>query len=406
MGHILIKLGWLIRSAILSALVGVASGACAWALFKALVWATALRQANLWLVWGLPVAGLISGLAYHAWGREAGRGSNLIIDEIHQPVQSLPWMGGVLVFLATVLTHLFGGSAGREGTVVQVSATLADQIRRVITVTAEERKRLLIAGVSAGFAVAVDAPWAGMVFGIEVLTVGRFGVFGWFQALVAAQVSRHFGHFLGMEHLPSPQVAVPYFELSLIPWVLVAGLVFGLSGRIFVLLTHGVSSVFSKVFRYPPLRPFLGGVLLVLLFQLEGSTRFMGLGIETIQGAFAGSGKPDLAPLKGVFSALTVGSGLRGGEYVPLVFIGATTGSFLSSLIPVATPLLTALGFVSVFAGAANTPIACTILAVELFGGKVAVYALLACLMSFAVSGKSGIYPSQRRGLPGPQGLS
>lgn len=378
--------------------MGVASGACAWALFRVLTWATSLRQANPWLVLGLPVAGLITGLAYHRWGREAVRGSNLIIDEVHQPVQSLPLKGGVLAFVATVLTHLVGGSVGREGTVVQMSATLADQIPRGITLGFEERKRLLIAGVASGFAAAVDAPWAGMIFGMEVLTVGRFSVFGWFQALVAAQIAARTGGLLGMQHLPSPEVSVPVFEVRWIPWVLMVGVVFGLSGRIFVFLTHLVSDLFSKGLRYPPLRPFLGGALLVILFKVEGSDRFMGLGTEIIQGAFSNPGSFELAPFKVLFSALTVGSGFRGGEFVPLVFVGATTGNFLSTLLPVTAPLLTALGFVAVFAGVANTPIACTVLAMELFGPSMGVYALLACLLSFAVSGKSGIYPSQRRG--------
>lgn len=177
---------------------------------------------------------------------------------------------------------------------------------------------------------------------------------------------------------------------------MVAGILFGLAARSFVWITHLVESVQRRFISYPPLKPFVGGLVLVLLYSWEGSYRFAGLGIETIKLAF-GHSMSFLEPLlKGIFTAITVGTGFKGGEFVPLVFVGSTLGSALAAFLPAATAFLAALGFASVFAGASNTPFACAVMAAELFGVGIGPYALLACGLSFLVSGQRGIYAGQK----------
>lgn len=390
-----IKFKKYLKRIILSILVGLLAGFAAAIFLSFLDLVTRYRNYNPELIWLLPFGGFLVGLIYFRYGGRAAGGNNLILEEIHDPKSRLPLRMAPLVLLGTLVTHLLGGSAGREGTAVQMSASLADQLSRFFKVDSEERKILLVAGTGAGFGAAIGAPWAGAIFGLEVIHHGRLRLFAWFECLVASFVGYYTSIFLAAPHSVYPEITITSYDLRTFFFVALAGICFGLAARLFVLLTHLIEHQQAKWINSLPLRPLVGGIIIVILFYLEGTYRFAGLGIPEIQKSILEASSFDLPLLKAVFTALTVGSGFKGGEFIPLVFIGATLGSALSLFLPISFSLLAGLGFAAVFAGAANTPIACAIMAAEIFGPMILPYALLACFVAYLCSGQRGIYKSQ-----------
>ncbi len=385
-----------LRWSLLSALSGLLAGVAAAIFLILLEWATQTRDAHTVIIWFLPLAGFLMGWVYHRHGHGVDAGSNLILDEIHDPRKIIPFRMAPFVLVGTVLTHLFGGSAGREGTAVQMGASLSDQLTRILKIEPEERKILLVAGAGAGFGAAIGAPWAGAIFGMEVLAIGKLRLFAWFQCLVASFVGFHVAHLVGAHHTEYPAVIALSFDVKTVAVVAFSGILFGLCVIAFVRVTHFIEHLLKKYVSYAPLKPFVGGVLVVLFFRLLGTDRYAGLGIPVILEALRVPSDFASPALKAFATALTLGSGFKGGEFIPLVFIGATLGSALSVVFHVSCQLLASVGFAAIFAGAANTPLACSIMAVELFGFPIAPYAFVACFMSYYSSGHQGIYRAQR----------
>jgi H+/Cl- antiporter ClcA len=364
--------------------------------------ATKLRESHHWLIAFLGPVGLLVGLMYHYLGRQVEAGNNLILETIHQetddPRKIIPVRMTPLILLGTFLTHLFGGSAGREGTAIQTGASLADQLTRPLRLSNRNRRILLMCGVSAGFGSVFGTPLAGAVFGLEVLATGSMS----YEALVPCLLASFAGdlvvHAWRVQHTIYTVPYVPHITVTGILSSIAAGIVFGLVSLAFAKSTHAVSHLAKKLIAYPPLRPAAGGVLVSGAVFAIGTTKYIGLGIPTIVGAFTGKLPPWEWAGKFAFTALTLGAGFKGGEVTPLFYIGATLGNALSHLLPLPTPLLAGMGFVAVFAGAANTPMASTLMAAELFGTEAGAYAGIACVISYLFSGHAGIYTAQRLG--------
>jgi H+/Cl- antiporter ClcA len=381
-----------IRKLLLPALGGILAGLAATVFLYLLDIATNIRDAHPIIIWGLPLAGFLLGWVYHHYGQDVAAGNNLIFEEIHSPKKVLPIKMAPFILFGTVWTHLFGGSAGREGTAVQMGASLTDQLGRYFHLSPEERKYLLIAGTGAGFGAAIGAPWAGFIFGMEVIHAGKLKFYAWIECLIAAFFGYYTAILLHAPHTQFPNLTTPSFEFKNLFYVAIAGMFFGLTALAFSHLTHVIEKVQTKIFRYAPLKPFAAGILLVGIYYLLGTDKYAGLGIPTIQSALQNA-ETFLTPLiKMVLTALTVASGFKGGEFIPLVYVGSTLGSALSTFIPVSLPLLASLGFAAVFAGAAKTPLACAIMSAEIFGWHLAPYALLTCYVSYFASGKKSIY--------------
>lgn len=389
-------LKWLFFSLIVGGLAGTAS---AWFLI-ALDWATQLRERNFILVMLLPIGGLFVGLMYHYLGKSIVGGNDLLLDELHRPKRIIPLKMAPLVFVGSVATHLFGGSAGREGTALQMGGALADQFSWLFRLRPRDRVTLLIVGISAGFASIFGTPLAGAVFALEVVVLGRMRYEAIYPAFLAALLGDQICRLWGVEHMMYEVSVIPPFGVFSIFWVVVAGIIFGLAGMFYAKLSNGVAGFFFRNIKWPPLRPFLGGIIVLAGVLALGSTRYLGLGIPVIVQAFEQEVPVYDFFLKILFTAITLGAGFKGGEVTPLFFIGATLGNALIWFVPLPLALLAAMGFVAVFAGATNTPIACTLMGIELFGVDAGIYIALACVTAYFFSGHTGIYGSQLIGSP------
>ena len=382
----------------LGSVVGVLAGLSSAGFLVTLEWATATREEFPWLLWFLPLAGLAMGLVYHYGGGDAVAGNNLILDEIHEPRDWIPRRMAPLIYVGTVVTQLFGGSAGREGTALQMSGSLTDAFSRVARLAPADRRIMLIAALSGGFGAVFGVPVAGFVFGVEVHTVGRLRFDALLAALTASMVGDLVVTGLGVTHTVTPEVVPADLGAGVVARVVVAGVVFGVVARVFIVATHQVRRLYDRLRAWPPIRPAVGGVAIIGLTYLVGNQDYNGLSLPLISASLAGgAGVVAFAFVwKLVFTSVTLGSGFQGGEVTPLFVIGATLGVTLAGVLGLDPTLVAALGFVAVFAGAANVPITCTIMGAELFGADALVLFALVCVVSYLCSSDRGIYTARR----------
>jgi H+/Cl- antiporter ClcA len=406
-------LRFLVRWLVLGSVIGVLAGVSSSVFLYGLMLAIDARLASSWLLYLLPVGGLAVGLAYHYGGSGSAAGNNLILDEIHglaaetpEPDDRRRWLPrrlAPLVLVGTWITHLLGGSAGREGTAIQMSGSLSDGVARLVGLRGEDRRLVLIAAVSGGFASVFSVPLAGAVFGLEVQSVGRVRYDALVPALTAAMVGNVTFHALDLPHDVTPHLELAAVPLSLVLLgkVAVAALAFGLVSVLFSELVEGIKRAFAVVLTWPPLRPTIGGLLVVGLTFLVGSRDYLGLSLPLIDAALRGADVVWYAfALKLLFTTVTLGAGFQGGEVTPLFVIGATLGATLAGVLGVPVELLAAVGFVAVFAAATNTPLACTIMGLELFGAGGLPYLAVGCVVAYVFSSHRGIYGSQRIDTP------
>ncbi|MEZ0005029.1 H+/Cl- antiporter ClcA [Flavobacterium sp. 28YEA47A] len=389
------KLSSFFKWILICLLTGVLSGLASAIFLILLEWATTYRENNYWIIALLPIGGLLIGLLYYYYGKEVVKGNNLILEEYDNPTNIIPFKMAPLVLIGTVLTHLFGGSAGREGTAVQMGGAISDQFTRLFKLQPSERKTILIIGISAGFASIFGTPLAGAVFALEVLYFSKIKPNSILPSFAVAYIAYYTVELLQIKHTHYDIPFVPELTIINLFWIIPAGIAFGLAAMAFSRTTHFWGTLFSKYIKYPPLRPLVGGIILAILIFSFQATKFIGLGIPVIVDSFQNpSGNLDFL-LKILFTGFTLGAGFKGGEVTPLFFVGATLGSALSGLIPLPVALLAGMGFVAVFSGATHTPLACSIMGMELFGVDCGIYISLACLLAYFCSGSVGIYHSQ-----------
>lgn len=393
----------LLRWIPISSLVGLMGGTASGLLLASLTFATDFREAHLWIILLLAPAGWAVGLMYKYLGQSVESGNNLILEETHDPQAVIPIRMTPLVLIGTFITHLFGGSAGREGTAIQTGASLADQLTRPLRLSSRDRRTLLMAGISAGFGSVFGTPLAGAFFGIEVLAIGKLNydaIAPCFLAAFIGDLTTRFWsrHVPGIHHSIYPIPDIPGLSAVNLLYCGAAGIFFGLVAMAFAKATHSVSHLARHFIARSELRPVAGGLLVTSAVFLIGTTKYIGLGLPTIAASFTSKLPAYDFAVKFLFTAITLGTGFKGGEVTPLFFIGSTLGNTLSRLIPLPPALLAGMGFVGVFAGAANTPIASTFMAIELFGPEAGAYAGIACVVSYLFSGHAGIYQAQRVG--------
>jgi H+/Cl- antiporter ClcA len=416
----LFLLKWLSICVPLGVLVGSSVAFFLWSLDRV----TEIQWQYPWLLYLLPAAGIVSGLMYRYLGQNSEAGNNLVMDQIHEPGGGVPTRMAPLVLLGTLITHLFGGSAGREGTAVQMGGSIASTLGSWFNLSSADVRILLMCGVAAGFGAVFGTPLTGAIFALEVLSIGRVNYRSLIPCLMASIIGDQVNNAWGVGHTHYQLVFANGIDVSVdhaptLSWLLtgkvaLAALFFGLASVLFAELTHFLNRLFKRFIAVSWLRPAVGGCIVIALVWLVDSRDYLGLGVManpatpdavSIQSCFQVGGAAWLSWWwKILFTAVTVASGFKGGEVTPLFFVGAALGNVLGVLLGAPVDLMAGLGFVAVFAGATNTPLACTIMAIELFaphssgimGSGFVVYAAIACFLSYLISGHSSIYKSQR----------
>jgi H+/Cl- antiporter ClcA len=391
----------LVKWAALSAVCGLAAGLSSFVFLTGLDLVTNTRDSHQWIVGLLPVAAGLTGLAYHWLGGDSGRGNGLIFEQVRAPTGDLPKRMGLFVLVGSWITHLFGGSAGREGTAVQLASVAADQISVTMKLTAVERQRLLICAFAAAFGAAFGVPFAGTVFALEVQSYPnghrvRRNAIG--PAFISAVIGDRVVEWLGYNHRPPSWLQLTFADAAstgLLARTALAGVFFAVVAAAFCAAVKQVKGVVSSV-SFPPLRPFVGGVGIVLVSAIIG-TEALGMSTPLFEDSLAGRPVGSWMWLaKLVLTAITVGCAMPGGEVTPLFVIGATLGATLAGPLGIPIALLAGVGFVAVFAGAAGTPLACVLIGVELLGWQLLPLLMIGCGVSYVCSPVAGIYPATR----------
>ncbi|WP_371729958.1 voltage-gated chloride channel family protein [Chitinophaga sp. SYP-B3965] len=368
---------------------------------------TNYRWEHEWLLWLLPLAGVAIHFLYKLWGKNAEAGNNLIMEEIHEPGGGVPARMAPLVLITTLITHLFGGSAGREGTAVQIGGSMAQLLGKWFRLSKEDIRIILLMGIAAGFGAVFGTPLTGAIFALEVLTIGRIKYNALVPCLVASLLADIVCSTWGIHHTKYhiTYTSLTHFDFLLIAKVVLVGVAFGLSGYLFAEASHGIKKLANRtITTHKWLIPVIGGCMIIALTFIAGTNDYLGLGVTakspdgiSIVNAFHENGVSSWSWLwKLVFTAVTLGMGFKGGEVTPLFFIGAALGNTLAVLTGAPVDLFAGLGFIAVFAAATNTPIACTIMGAELFGTDHILYFAIACFTAYYFSGHSGIYSAQR----------
>ena len=401
--YLLFILKWLFIIIMTAGLVGTVTACFLIALDLVTIW----RTDHIWIVNFLPLMGLGIGIAYHYYGGETKKGNNLIIEthqaaetistqvsQTHEKLKPIPFLMAPLVLLSTLLTHIGGGSAGREGTAVQMGGAIADQFTNIFKLNASERKTILIMGVSAGFAAVFGTPFAAAIFALEIMSFKKIK----FENIIPSFLAAFGAHYICLawqvKHTVYSIDIIPSITIGSLSWTMLAGIIFGLAAFLFIYIGKILKALFAKI-KFEPMRPFIGGIIIALFIVVANSTKYIGLGIPTIIDAFnMPAGHFDFA-LKILLTSLTLSAGFKGGEVTPLFFIGATLGNILIWFIPLPMALLAGMGFVAVFAGATHCVIASIIMGMELFGIQAGIYVGLASIVAYFASGMNGIYSAK-----------
>ncbi len=380
---------------LLIALVTGAVGGAVGSMFHVSVqWATELRGTYPWLLYLLPVGGILVAAMYRL-SRMQNENTNAIIDSIHFG-DDVPLLLVPCIYFATVMTHLFGGSAGREGAALQIGGSLGCYIGRLVHLDAKDMRIATLCGMSAVFSALFGTPLTATIFALEVISVGVF----YYSALVPCTVAAVTAYGISTAVGIAPtrfQVAAAALQPEMLLRVAGLAILCSIMSILFCVTMHGTEHALARRIPNDYLRIILGGAVVVGLTLLVGTTDYNGAGMEIITAAIEhGRAAPEAFLLKLVFTAITIGCGFKGGEVVPTFFIGATLGCVAGPLLGIPAGFAAALGLVCVFCGAVNCPIASIVLSVELFGASALIYFALACGIAYMLSGYFGLYSSQK----------
>lgn len=371
--------------------VGVVGGGVGAMFHIGVEWATELRHAHPQVLWLLPVAGALITLLYRALRLE-GEGTNNIIESVHFG-KNVPVLLVPLIFVATCLTHLVGGSAGREGAALQIGGGIGYQTGRLMHLGEKELPLTTQCGMAALFAALFGTPLTAAIFALEVISVGVIYYAGLIPCITAAAVG--FGVAKVMGVAPTRYaILAPEVDAAMMVRVLFLAVAFAVVSIIFVRGMHWIEHGAKKFITGSYRRAIVGGLLLLILSHGFG-TDFNGAGMDVIARALSGEADSWAWLIKILFTAITIGFGFKGGEVVPSFFVGATFGCVLAPLFAVPAPFGAAIGLVAVFCGAVNCPVASVILSIELFGAEGLLFFAAACAVSYLMSGYSGLYSSQ-----------
>ena len=386
---------WFLRWLVFGVITGVVCGLVGAAFRLSIDWVTATRQANDWLIFLLPFAGLLIVFTYHRAGLRQDPGTNLVLASI-QSKKHIPARMAPQIFLGTIVTHLCGGSSGREGAALQIGGSLGEALGRLFRLKDTDINIIVICGMSAVFASLFGTPIAATVFSMEVISVGVIHYSAFVPCIVSAAISYGITQECGIGNAAYPQTFVPDFSVFLFLKVILLAMLCGVVSMLFCVVIHEAGHIYKKLLPNDYGRIFVGGCLVVALTMLAGTRAYNGQGADMIHQAMTGTCPTFAFLLKIIFTALTLGAGFKGGEIVPALFVGATLGNAAAPLLGLDPAFGASIGMIALFCSVVNCPLASVLLSVELFGHQSILLFCIACAVSYVFSGYFGLYSSQK----------
>ena len=381
---------------VLASGIGVVVGLSTTLFLKLLYWSVSCTASYPYYFLFLPLGLFVSGLVTHLVEPDAsGYGTEKVIEAVHKRFGKMNFRIFPFKLAATIITTASGGSVGQVGPCAQIGAVLSSFLGGLFRLDDNDIKKLVICGISAGFASVLGSPIAGAIFGVEVLFVGGIMYEVLLPSFIAGITSYQVSSWLGIHHLYYPVKFIPPFTETFFLQVVISGIFFGICSLILIETLRAGERLSGRLSIWPPLKGLIGGAMLVGLTFIF-TPAYLGLGLETIQSAMRGEHIVLYAFLiKALFTSITFGAGGTGGIITPILFVGATAGSLFGNMAGLDQATFSAIGLVSLLAGAANTPIAASILAMELMGQEIAPYAAVACVVSFLMTGHRGVFATQ-----------
>lgn len=389
------NLCFFVKWSLISIITGLSTGLVGTAFGHCVLWAGSFFRENKWTLWLLPVAGILVLWIYHLFKEEKNRGTNMVIESIYTDSDISPGTAPT-VFLGTVITHLCGGSAGREGAALQMGGSIGNQIGKLIKLDEKDKKIAVMCGMSGAFAALFGTPMAAAVFSMEVISIGILYYAALvpcvFSAFIGAAVSRHLG--LAPETFSIGEV--PAFDLKMAVLVILLGVLCALVSELFCIVLHRAAKLYKTYFSTPQKRIVAGGFLVIGLTVLVGTIDYNGSGVHLIKQCFEGQVRYEAFLWKILFTAVTLEAGFKGGEIVPTFCIGATFGCAFAMVTGQPHGLMTACGMLALFVGVTNCPISTLLIGFEMFGYEAMPYFVIIIAVSFTLSGYYSLYSSQK----------
>lgn len=387
----LVSLKWIIFAIIVGAIVGL----CGTAFYFALSLVTVLRTQNTWLIFLLPLGGLGIVAMYRFLHNEKDTGTNLVISAIHSD-DELPLRMAPLIFVSTLITHLFGGSAGREGAALQMGGSIGNALGKLFHFDDKDKHVMIMCGMSAAFSALFGTPMAAAILPMEMVSVGVMYYIALVPCVISSLVAHGIAYSFGVSNEMFIIRSIPKFGIITSIEISVLAILCALVSILFCVLLHKSEDLYKRFFTNLYIRVIAGGCIIIVLTLLVGNQDYNGTGINIIEHCINGTVRPEAFLLKMIFTALTLGAGYKGGEIVPSFFTGAAFGCLFGNLLGFSPTLCTAVGMTAVFCGVTNCPITSLLISFELFGYDGMPYFLLATALSYMLSGYFGLYRSQK----------
>lgn len=387
----IVSVKWVIFAVIVGGIVGL----CGTAFYFALSFVTVLRTQNSWLIFLLPAGGLAIVALYRLLHNENDTGTNLVLSAIHSN-DELPLRMAPLIFVSTLITHLFGGSAGREGAALQMGGSIGNALGKLFRFDEKDKHVMIMCGMSAAFSALFGTPMAAAILPMEIVSVGVMYYIALVPCVISSLVAHGIAYSFGVSNELFTIGNIPAFRVMSAVKISVLAVLCALVSILFCVLLHQSEELYKRFFKNAYLRAFIGGCIIIVLTLLVGNQNYNGTGINIIEQCINGTVRPEAFLLKMIFTALTLGAGYKGGEIVPSFFTGAAFGCLFGNLLGFSPTLCTAVGMTAVFCGVTNCPITSLLISFELFGYDGMPYFLLAIAFSYMLSGYFGLYRSQK----------